>query len=583
MGACSSQPGLHHTPNTGELNVTVTERWTGAVVLSADQKPVHLQPPPHGGSQKMRVGQARRVIIVGDHRVKVATARYVRSVSKDIEVYVGLTDPSKGEALRNEGLQLLSVSLGKSSLYNAIKKLDHIDCAFVVSPATSSKIQETCQAVNSFKRAGVSHVVILSNTVVERDSSAAGSSQEPNIFGDQCRSIETYLIKSGLSYTIVRVPIFMDNYISQLESICSNGLFYRPVHPKTRRNSICISDLAEAVGKILISPLQYSDCVVSLNGALTSCEQAAGAFARALGRPVVYEQTSPAAYKSMMLNACVPEWQAEGLLQMFKCYDDQEPFCLQPSTELTKILGRPPTDVFQFADHVIAAVRTKLKGDRNSRLTLPDPQDGDSTWMPVGIDAPAAEPGQVYLDIDHSRSIKPTFDLSSVQSTLPPQGVRGVLNVAIGIKQHFGQKSRSGSMDDGSTLSSAAATVTKDRSASTGSRDSLEGSLHGTMKTTNYGSKCVVLLDGVLSFMPVQSSSVPGAPELLALSHNKAVSLAGFVLQREAGARLKLASSRGEDVVYILDCHGEEETALWEEHLLEHVDHCDKSRSIWMF
>lgn len=330
MGAaCSGVEGANISRNeSDDLDRTITEKWTGSYIIPTDvqlrqqdnnptsklgrdyspdlQKVLDIsQNGNSSNTSKMRVAKASRVLVIGDHRVKVATALYIKRTDRDVDVIVGVRDPTApGNAqLRTEGIQIMHANLQTSALYNSIKRLDAIDCAFIVSPATSSKIQETCQAINSLKRAGVTHIVILSNTVVERRS------ETPTIFGDQCRSIETYVQRTGLSYTIVRVPIYMENYCSQIESICANGIFYRPVEPSTMRNTICIADLAEAVGRILLTPLPFADQIISLNGPQTSCELAAKAFSLALGKAVVYEKVSKSAYKSMMLNSLIPEWQ----------------------------------------------------------------------------------------------------------------------------------------------------------------------------------------------------------------------------------------------------------------------------------
>jgi hypothetical protein len=310
MGCTTSAQTLEES----ELDRTITEKWEhtpASIVPRASVTFPPTAPSPGdefsselqnvlgldrgGKSSKIRVSDAKRVLIVGDHRVKVATARFIKRTARDVDVIVGVRDPSSSEnaSLNTEGVKLIPVNLqiSSGSLYNAIKRLEHIDCAFIVSPATSSKIQETCQALSALKRAGVSHAIVLSNTVVER------SPDNPTIFGDQCRSIETYVARTGLSYTVVRVPIYMDNYCSQIDSIVNNSVFYRPVDAHATRNSICIADLAEAVGKMALRPIDFADQTLSLNGPQTSCMMAAEAFSHALGKQVVYEQVSRSAYK----------------------------------------------------------------------------------------------------------------------------------------------------------------------------------------------------------------------------------------------------------------------------------------------
>ena len=68
-----------------------------------------------------------------------------------------------------------------------------------------------------------------------------------------------------------------------------------------------VSDVGTALGSILLTPGEFSDKTISLNGPLTDCETAACAFSIALGKPVIYEQATYSSYKevSMIDPPCV--------------------------------------------------------------------------------------------------------------------------------------------------------------------------------------------------------------------------------------------------------------------------------------
>ena len=104
------------------------------------------------------------------------------------------------------------------------------DTVLLVSPNQSDRSTQTNCGITACKRAGVGHVVVLSSTCVERDG--------PSIFGDQCKLIEAFVKTTRMSYTIVRIPILMDNYLSQLQSMSEYGIFYRPLPPHSKRNAI---------------------------------------------------------------------------------------------------------------------------------------------------------------------------------------------------------------------------------------------------------------------------------------------------------------------------------------------------------
>ena len=60
-----------------------------------------------------------------------------------------------------------------------------------------------------------------------------------------------------------------------------------------------VADLGMAVGSILMTPGDFSDKTICLNGPLTDCETASEAFSAALGKTVIYEQATYESYKQV--------------------------------------------------------------------------------------------------------------------------------------------------------------------------------------------------------------------------------------------------------------------------------------------
>ena len=60
-----------------------------------------------------------------------------------------------------------------------------------------------------------------------------------------------------------------------------------------------VADLGMAAGSILLTPGDFPDKTICLNGPLTDCETAAEAFSVALGKTVIYEQATYESYKQV--------------------------------------------------------------------------------------------------------------------------------------------------------------------------------------------------------------------------------------------------------------------------------------------
>ena len=65
---------------------------------------------------------------------------------------------------------------------------------------------------------------------------------------------------------------------------------------------------------------------ISLNGPLTDCDAASKAFSIAFGKPIIYEQVSYESYRETLIEANMPVWQVNGILELF-----QVPVCLDIS------------------------------------------------------------------------------------------------------------------------------------------------------------------------------------------------------------------------------------------------------------
>lgn len=312
-------------------------------------------------TEKMRIEKPSKILLIGDSRIKIATALWLKK-NCEVEVYVGTSEEysPRNLPLRNMGIPLLSVSLKEGNSVVESLRTTEADVVYICTPSDIERTTMTISALAACKRSGVGHVVLLSSTVVGHSA--------PSIFGDQCKPIESYVKSSGLSYTIVRVPILLDNYLSQLDCMIEFGIFFRPLPKNCKRNSIAVADVGEASAKILMNPANYADKTINLNGCLCCDAMAADAFTKALGSDVLYEQIPFDDYRSTLLAANMPLYQVNGLLELFNFYEKGYKFSNASTKELEAILSRPPTDIYTLAE--TAMELRKLGQENNTQSNL---------------------------------------------------------------------------------------------------------------------------------------------------------------------------------------------------------------------
>ena len=371
---------------------------------------------------KIRVDISTNVLIVGDNRVKVATSCVLASMAKDLarELSINICTKTPNipqmNILKKDGINVYEGEMiDTNSITKVIKKCNP-DVIFIVTPSSSTRVNETISLMQQCKRSGIGHVILLSNTIIESSISS--------IFGDHYIQIERFLITSGLSYTIIRIPIYMDNYLSQLDSIASYGIFYQPLTPYCVYSSIAIIDVAEAVTKVLLNPGIYADATITLNGPAACGNSAAEAFSLALGTIVTYEQISYESFKDCLLMSKMHEWQVNGMMELFKIYEKNEE--IPEVTTLQELLGRPPTDVIALAKAAVADTglnKVNRRGsyifNANLRVTKYSPQFNQGPSGCMGILA-------VTMILVKTQKLKSSLKSSSKIRDSPKSKKKGV-------------------------------------------------------------------------------------------------------------------------------------------------------------
>jgi NAD(P)H-binding len=186
----SAKDGDVFTQRTANKSVVdFTSHSTDKVVVIMDKNSNSIS----GSQDKIKVMKPSKILLIGDNRIKVATACYLKSLismtNQNIEIVVGTRDPdhARNAALVNAGVRLLKADMSvPATLLPAIRQ-SGADVVLICSPSQKDKSTQTISGVSACKRAGVGHIVVLSQTCVERDA--------PSIFGDR-------IIRCVISYKL---------------------------------------------------------------------------------------------------------------------------------------------------------------------------------------------------------------------------------------------------------------------------------------------------------------------------------------------------------------------------------------------
>jgi len=227
---------------------------------------------------KPSVAKTNDLMVIGaSGYIGVATIKSLMKFKKDFTIFAGVRNL---DSPKNAPLAIPGVTLVKADMnlpHTMVPAFTGVDCVFVVTPGDKERTNLSIAAIKACKEAGVPHVIVLSFTSV----TVPGT-----VFADQGILIEDYVKNSGITYTIVRLPMFMENVLGQMESIACKGEFYTPIASNILYNAASVGDIGECVAKIMMNVKQYAGMTLNLTGALCSESQYAEAFSEALGAPV---------------------------------------------------------------------------------------------------------------------------------------------------------------------------------------------------------------------------------------------------------------------------------------------------------
>ena len=152
-----------------------------------------------------------------------------------------------------------------------------------------------------------------------------------------------------MSYRALTMPSFMDNVLSQIEPIKSQGMFFSPISGD-RKLPTCATPTSPHVGaKLLLDPSWTGQGSVPVLGPEDlSCNDMAQIMSEVLGKPVRFQQIPGEAFKATLTGFGMSEAMAQGMLDMMVAknegLDNAEPRTPQSTT---------PTSFRQWCEEVL--------------------------------------------------------------------------------------------------------------------------------------------------------------------------------------------------------------------------------------
>jgi len=217
--------------------------------------------------------------------------------------------------------------------------LEGVEKVFLLPPLLPNQLELMNRFVDAAKRAGVGHIVKLSAIGIDDET--------PSTAIKWHGASERHIRESGVAFTFLRPNSFMQNFITYFPP--RNGAIYLPWGNGTA-SFVDTRDIANVAAKALTSD-GHGGRIYTLTGPATlGIAEVALILSEVAGREFKYVDVPGAAARDGMLQAGMPPWQVELVLELHAINKQNRWSAV--TSDVEKVTGTPPTDFAQFArDH----------------------------------------------------------------------------------------------------------------------------------------------------------------------------------------------------------------------------------------
>ena len=281
---------------------------------------------------------------VGSATLQALSAKYADKV----EIKAGVRNPGKADKIKTiAGVSIVQAEMGAKD--KLVGTFAGVNALYIVTPGAENRTELTIATAEAAKEAGVKHVVVVSVLTADLTDT---------VFGKQLKTVEEKISKLGVPFTFLRLPLFVDNYWGFKDPIVGKSSIFSPVDPTKPFTPVVVEDAGKVAAAILANPAKHANKTYKIISDRHSFSDVAAAFSEALGKQITYVQVPYDAAKQSFLQAGYPEWQVDGILELYKLIDSGSPVTNEADTgDYTQITGEQPTNLKAWVAKVAGAFK----------------------------------------------------------------------------------------------------------------------------------------------------------------------------------------------------------------------------------
>ena len=250
--------------------------------------------------------------------------------------------PEKAAAIAGPGIETVIGDLERPHTLEVA--LQGVTRALLISPRDPNVVELQCNFIDVAKRVGLVHIVKLSGLGTSLDS--------PLRTGRWHAHIEAHLAASGLPFTHLHPPYFMQNTLRFAPSIAASGQFSAAMGP-AKVAMIDVRDIAAVAATALTTEGHVGQTYLITGPEALSYQDIAGKVAAITGKPVSYQDVPLDVACAQWRARGTPEWEVEVQLEYQRAFRNGAAATVMNMVEA--VTGERPRTFDQFVrEHLTA-------------------------------------------------------------------------------------------------------------------------------------------------------------------------------------------------------------------------------------
>ncbi|AOT08110.1 NAD(P)-dependent oxidoreductase [Pseudoalteromonas luteoviolacea] len=278
------------------------------------------------------------ILIIGAaglNGIATINALFAKADLKDT-IIAGVRSEEKAQALKNRFPNLKTRIMDIEQPDTLASSMRGVDKVFFITGNILEREQHAKLVIDAAKAAtSVTDFIFYS---------VFGAEYESILFGRQFRFGEKYLENSGLKWTHLRTIFFQDNLLGWADGIKQGTLYLGTGAGKFA--PLVVSDIGEIAANVLTSNTHQNKAYNITGPELLSGADIAHIFSTTLDSEVTHVSPNNETTLASLIDTGWPQWQAEGLIELFNLFADNQAAVVSPDGEA--LLGRKLTTLKEF-------------------------------------------------------------------------------------------------------------------------------------------------------------------------------------------------------------------------------------------